>query len=62
MKTNKEHIAAGGGQCPKCSGDNIVFSELRTVDSGSCSQPMSCLDCNFSWKDIYQLIGYEPEE
>lgn len=61
MKTDKEHVATGGGQCPKCGSDNIVGEQL-TVDSGSCFQPVSCLDCHFSWKDTYQLVGYEPEE
>jgi len=43
--------------CPsRTRGDSL------TVDGGSCSQGIRCLECGSRWYDVYRLDGYETTD
>lgn len=60
MQTNAEH-AENGGQCPKCGGGNIEGRFIE-IEGNEATQIVDCLDCEFSWQDIYLLQRFEPIE
>lgn len=53
MKTNAEHAAGGGQNCPVCGSGNI------DNDGGQVRQLNYCMDCPAEWNDVYQLTGFE---
>lgn len=66
MKTQAEHIAAGGDSCPVCGSDETEGGFVET-GGGEAVQKVYCLACRSSWVDGYTLTGFsiinemEPE-
>jgi len=43
--------------CPFCGSDNISGEEI-SIEGNEAWQEVSCNDCESSWQDIYELVGY----
>ena len=56
--TDNEYVAAGGGRCPFCRGEQIYADSAPEVDGSECRQAVRCLDCGEEWTDVYRLQGY----
>lgn len=55
--TQKKYIETGGAFCPFCESPNIEGGAVE-IDLGGAYQPMFCSDCESSWEDKYNLVGY----
>lgn len=55
MKTNNKEL---NGNCPNCNSD-MVEGEAIEIQGTAAVQPMSCLDCNCEYTDIYKLDHQE---
>ena len=45
--------------CPRCDSEDVVYGSM-TVEDGWMSQDADCLNCNYSWYDVYKLVEQEP--
>ena len=61
MKTNEEYID-NSTHCPKCDEDTAEGIGGFDVEYDIILQSVKCTSCDFSWTDIYKLIGFEKEE
>ena len=61
LMTQKEYLKNSGLKCPKCSSDDITSDHID-VDGMSGYASINCYSCDFSWKDIWTLTGYETDE
>jgi hypothetical protein len=50
----KPYIQRGGVACPFCGSSNIEGRQFD-VQAGTAWQPMTCMDCNREWNDVYRL-------
>jgi transposase-like protein len=55
--TSEQYVAKQGAVCP-CCGSSSIRGESIEVDGDGASQSISCDDCEATWIDTYQLIGY----
>lgn len=46
-------------RCPKCGSDDIVYGSM-VIEEGWVSQDADCLNCHYSWYDVYKLVEQEP--
>lgn len=44
--------------CPAC-GASQVEGDSISIEEGLAFQPVSCLSCNASWRDVYVLSGFD---
>lgn len=44
--------------CPKCNENDCVSYDSVDIDSDRALQSGYCGDCDYSWVEVYQLIGY----
>ena len=44
--------------CPAC-GDWQIEGDSVSIEDGLALQPVSCLTCNATWRDVYVLSGYD---
>jgi len=56
MNTNEEHITSM--TCPSCGGENINYDGFDARGITRTYQEVFCMDCEYEWDDVYQLIGY----
>jgi hypothetical protein len=61
MLTNTQYMETGGGVCPNCGGGDIEGGYLE-VDGISTWCKVTCLDCEATWRDVYELQQYENLE
>jgi hypothetical protein len=54
-----QYLADGGSKCPFCGSDEIEGGHME-VDGTTTWQEVTCLKCDESWQDIYQLSDVEP--
>jgi hypothetical protein len=55
------YIQGRSGGCPYCKSNNIEGDSYEM--HGNCvSQPISCLDCERQWEDVYTLTGIDETE
>ena len=57
-KKIKAYVKSGGAVCPSCGADEITGDSWE-ADADFATQEVSCGACNFSWKDLYKLVGIE---
>ena len=57
-KKVKNYVKSGGTVCPSCGADDITGDSWE-ADAGFATQEVSCSACDFSWKDLYKLVGIE---
>ena len=57
--TDEQYIKASGLQCPTCQRYEVTSVGHVETDNGSAWQEVSCDYCKATWKDIYQLTGYD---
>ena len=60
-KKEKAYVRSGGSKCPECNSDQIEGGHME-IDGPTAWQSITCLDCNATWDDIYQLIGISDFE
>lgn len=58
MMTNTEYVRAGGTLCPACGSCDISCVREMEMDEGAAQQKVKCDDCNSTWLDHYDLIGF----
>lgn len=58
--TNEEYISHGGSKCPYCNSYNITSDGIE-VDGATAWQDIECEDCGETWRDVFKLVGYEPD-
>ena len=56
-----EYLARGGQVCPRCGSEQIEGGGGMEVDATTVVNHMSCLECDFGWRDVYSLQGYIQE-
>lgn len=56
MKTNEEYVK-DSTCCPFCGSGDIEGNEI-SIDEGTATQLVYCLECEKEWIDCYQLTGY----
>lgn len=56
-----EYVDNKGTACPHCKSDMFVGGPIET-GGGEANQEMSCLECDASWTDRYQLVGFDKFE
>ena len=56
--TDKQYVASGGSVCPECCAVNQLTAEGHEADGKEVVFDVNCAKCGFSFKDIYQLVGY----
>lgn len=56
--TSHEYLTFGGVYCPECHSTNIKSGRLEADGTTAWAQA-SCLSCDSSWKDVYELVGIE---
>ncbi len=44
--------------CPTC-GDSDIEGDNVSLEEGLASQPIMCLSCDASWRDVYVLAGFD---
>lgn len=59
--TQEQFRARGEDSCPVCGCTDIDGGSIDVEDK-TCSQPISCLDCEASWTTHYQLTGYTLDD
>lgn len=47
-----------GAACPACGSEEIIGDEGPEIDGPHAWQEMSCLQCNATWIDTYELTGF----
>ena len=57
----KRYLERHGEGCPHCGPKADIDGGPLTVDSGECSQLITCMECAESWYDIYKLTGIEEQ-
>jgi len=62
MLSDEEYVAKGGGKCPNCGSNEVQAIGPVQADYTNCWGAVRCDDCGKEWRDVYTLIGYEPEE
>jgi predicted Zn finger-like uncharacterized protein len=55
----KEYLATGGSNCPRCKSKIIVSAEPTQIDGSAVWQRMQCSNCGAEWHDLYTLTGME---
>lgn len=53
----REYVAGLGCLCPVCKSTDIEGGSVE-IDAGTASQEVHCLNCDASWKDLYDLTGF----
>jgi hypothetical protein len=56
-----EYLARGGQVCPRCGSEQIEGGGGMEVDGTTVVNHMGCLECDFTWRDVYSLQGYVQE-
>ena len=56
---DREYVIQGGLVCPFCRSHNVECATRMKGEARQCSQDIRCLDCKRTWRDIYELTGYE---
>lgn len=56
-----EYAEKSGLRCPVCEGNEIEGGSIQ-VDAGIAWQGCQCLDCDATWDDMYELVGYRDLE
>lgn len=59
LKVNNIPKVYTGNNCPHCGSDNIEGEHLE-ADGPSAFSNVTCKDCHAEWKEVYELVGYEP--
>lgn len=59
--TSSEYVEAGGAICPVCESNDIEGGPVE-IDIGVAQQYCTCLNCDASWRDLYDLTGYDDLE
>lgn len=52
-----KYAKEGGTRCPNCLSHNVDGGFI-SIDEGCATQPVSCLDCDATWTDVYKLSHY----
>ncbi|HUU83970.1 MAG TPA: hypothetical protein VM243_10750 [Phycisphaerae bacterium] len=60
-ETKQQYLNANGVNCPFC-GSNQTKGGFVEIDAGHAHQPISCLECDKRWNDVYTLHGLEEVE
>lgn len=55
--SQEEYVKKRGLQCPNCASDQLEGDSVE-IDAGIAWQKVSCLDCDSSWTDCYDLTGF----
>lgn len=56
-QTQAQFLAGGGGSCPVCGSGDIDGSSID-VNGDTCSQEITCSECEASWTENYTLSSY----
>ncbi len=56
--TNEEYVNYKGTKCPHCQSHNITAESIES-DGAIAWSTVECEDCGETWRDVYQLVGYE---
>lgn len=59
--TDKEYRDHGANCCPYCGSENIEGDGQIEADSSQAWQDVTCSDCEETWQDVYELVGYEEK-
>lgn len=51
----KTYVDNGGASCPYCLGD-IESPGVHDVEAEFLFEPMKCLECEKTWKNVYKLV------
>ena len=57
-KKQVEKYMANPTVCPKCGSKDINGGHVE-VDAGGAWQPVDCVECGESWRDVYELVSVE---
>ena len=57
--TSDEYVGCGGAVCPNCTGTSFDVAHPLQVDGNQAWTQITCQTCLASWRDVYQLVGYE---
>jgi len=50
----------GRHHCPFCDSNHKLYRDPPAIcGDGLIERPMDCHNCNASWNEIYQVVGYE---
>lgn len=55
--TDEEYVKAGGLVCPACKHDDIT-AMAPDMDGPVINVPCSCYNCNATWTDQFNIVGY----
>ncbi len=53
-----EYTSKHGQICPQCRGTQFDCDSID-IDGKYATQDINCLNCGFSWRDIYVLCDYQ---
>lgn len=56
--TGPEHTANDGRVCPYCGSENTDSGSLDTQAGQVVESGCTCLDCNRSWSNLYNIAGW----
>lgn len=57
VMTEGAYVEKHGLVCPHCRSDDIEGGPVEIEDDYA-FQEVSCSNCNASWNDVYELVGY----
>jgi len=61
LASQEDYVEGGASTCPVCYNNNLVAGEPKLGDT-SISVRVHCEDCKATWRDNYQMQGYEELE
>ncbi|MBI9082689.1 MAG: hypothetical protein JEZ11_03770 [Desulfobacterales bacterium] len=56
-----QYVNSRGTICPNCGGSDCVTTDELSLEDGSSNVfgNSSCCDCEATWTELYQLMGFE---
>lgn len=57
--TNRDYVKYGGGKCPVCGGDNLIYTDQPDPQGSTIFVNTACQDCDSYWTEFFELDGYD---
>jgi len=57
--SNSEYLAKEGNVCPFCRCSEVESNGTVEVDGSIAWQKVTCTECDESWQDNYNLVGFQ---
>jgi hypothetical protein len=58
LMSDDEYTNVEGMECPRCHSGDVEGTHIFNIDGMKVCQEVKCLDCQFVWDNVYELIGW----